>query len=77
MAPFLDLTGPHPARRLGRASECAGACVFPCSPAASYIYGHPLVVDGGLTVGQIGRMPESIDSATPFPVQSPFKNPYP
>ena len=40
-----------------RASEdCAGASVFLRSPAASYITGHILTVEGGLTVGQIGKM---------------------
>lgn len=42
--------------RLGTPEDCAGAAVFLLSPAASYITGQILVVDGGLTVGQIGRM---------------------
>jgi len=45
------------ARRVGRPEDCAGACAFLCSPAASYIYGQTIVIDGGLTVGQIGRFP--------------------
>ncbi|MEO6874620.1 MAG: SDR family oxidoreductase [Opitutaceae bacterium] len=42
--------------RLGQPEDCAGAAVFLLSPAAAYITGQVLVVDGGLTVGQIGRM---------------------
>ncbi len=42
--------------RIGEPADCAGAAVFLLSPAAAYITGQVLVVDGGLTVGQIGRM---------------------
>jgi NAD(P)-dependent dehydrogenase (short-subunit alcohol dehydrogenase family) len=42
--------------RIGLAEECAGAVAFFCSDAAAYITGQVLVVDGGLTVGQIGKM---------------------
>ncbi len=42
--------------RIGAPEDCAGAAVFLLSPAAAYITGQILVVDGGLTVGQIGRM---------------------
>ncbi len=45
------------ARRIGKGEDCAGATVFLCSDAASYIYGQTIVVDGGLTVGQIGDYP--------------------
>jgi len=44
-----------PMGRIGLPEDCAGAAVFLCSDAASFITGHVLVVDGGLTVGQIGK----------------------
>lgn len=43
-------------RRLGQPEDCAGTAVFLLSPASAYIVGQVVVVDGGLTVGQIGRM---------------------
>jgi NAD(P)-dependent dehydrogenase (short-subunit alcohol dehydrogenase family) len=43
-------------RRIGRPEDCAGAAVFLLSPAASYITGQIIVVDGGLTLSQIGRL---------------------
>lgn len=36
-----------PAGRWGEAEDIAGAAVFLCSPAAQYIQGHVLTVDGG------------------------------
>lgn len=36
-----------PAGRWGDASDIAGACVFLCSPAAAYVHGVVLPVDGG------------------------------
>lgn len=38
-----------PAGRIGRPEEAAAAAVWLCSGAASYITGHSLIVDGGLT----------------------------
>ncbi|MBN1854698.1 MAG: 3-oxoacyl-[acyl-carrier-protein] reductase [Pirellulales bacterium] len=38
-----------PAKRLGTAYEVAAAVLFLASPAAGYITGHTLVVDGGIT----------------------------
>jgi NAD(P)-dependent dehydrogenase (short-subunit alcohol dehydrogenase family) len=40
-----------PMRRISEAEESAQAILWLCSDAASYITGHILVVDGGLTVG--------------------------
>ncbi len=40
-------TAAVPAKRLGEADETAAMCVFLCSPAARYINGADLVVDGG------------------------------
>lgn len=41
--------------RVGQAQDCAGAVVFLSSPAAAYITGEIIVIDGGLTVQQLGR----------------------
>ena len=42
-------------RRIGTPEDCASAVVFLSSPAASYITGEIITIDGGLTVVQIGR----------------------
>lgn len=42
-------------QRLGTPEDVAGAAVFLCSGAASYITGETIIIDGGLTTGQIGR----------------------
>ena len=42
--------------RVGEPEDCAGAVVFLLSPAAQYITGQIIVIDGGLTLGQIGRI---------------------
>jgi NAD(P)-dependent dehydrogenase (short-subunit alcohol dehydrogenase family) len=40
--------------RFGTADEIAGAAVFLASPAASFINGHTLVIDGGYLACGIG-----------------------
>jgi NAD(P)-dependent dehydrogenase (short-subunit alcohol dehydrogenase family) len=37
-------------KRIGKPEEIQGAVVFLCSPSASYITGHNLVIDGGWTI---------------------------
>jgi NAD(P)-dependent dehydrogenase (short-subunit alcohol dehydrogenase family) len=44
------MRGVEPMGRLGTPEEVAEAVVWLCSDAASFITGHPLVIDGGLTV---------------------------
>ena len=44
-----------PLGRIGAPGDCGGAVAFLCGPAASYITGEIIVVDGGLTVQQIGK----------------------
>lgn len=39
----------HPSARMGSAEEVASVAVFVCSPAASWINGENVVVDGGFT----------------------------
>jgi len=45
-----------PLKRWGEIGEIAEAAVFLCSPAATYITGTILDVDGGSSVGDAGRM---------------------
>jgi gluconate 5-dehydrogenase len=43
------LTGRTPSRRWGEVAELAGAAVFLASDASSFVNGHVLYVDGGVT----------------------------
>lgn len=45
-----DLLKRIPLGRVGQPEDVVGACVFLCSPAASLITGHTLMVDGGWTI---------------------------
>jgi len=40
----------YPVGRTGKPDDIAAAIAFLCSDEASFITGHPLVVDGGLTI---------------------------
>jgi NAD(P)-dependent dehydrogenase (short-subunit alcohol dehydrogenase family) len=45
-----------PLGRFGEVDDCVGAVVFLASNEANYIHGHTIVIDGGLTIQQIGRI---------------------
>ena len=44
---YREITSRIPASRWGEPADLAGAVVFLASPAADYVHGHVLVVDGG------------------------------
>lgn len=45
-----DLVRDIPAGRLGKPEEIADAVLWLCSPQASFVHGHALLVDGGFTI---------------------------
>lgn len=48
---FETLSKSLPIGRIGKPEEIASVVLWLCSPGASYVVGHALVVDGGQTVG--------------------------
>ncbi len=48
-AALAGFAGQVPMGRIGRPAEAAEAAVWLCSPAASYVTGQSMIVDGGLT----------------------------
>src|SRR5881394_1017828 len=47
---YAEIAENVPIGRAGRPEEIASAVLWLCSPAASYVVGHALTVDGGMTV---------------------------
>ncbi|MEA3207455.1 MAG: hypothetical protein QOE70_512 [Chthoniobacter sp.] len=47
---YADIAKNVPIGRAGRPEEIAAAVLWLCSPGASYVVGHALTVDGGMTV---------------------------
>ena len=61
--PMAEVLGQaQPIARSGRPADIAHAALWLCSDDASFVTGHPLVVDGGLTLGrpQAGEMGDAI-----------------
>jgi NAD(P)-dependent dehydrogenase (short-subunit alcohol dehydrogenase family) len=48
---YAEIAKHVPIGRAGKPEEIASAVLWLCSPGASYVVGHALTVDGGMTVG--------------------------
>jgi len=46
---LAEMVKDEPIGRLGEPEEIAAAVLWLCSPGASFVVGHPLLVDGGYT----------------------------
>jgi len=53
---YEALSKSAPIGLIGKPEEIASAVLWLCSPGASYVVGHALVVDGGLTVGSGAKL---------------------
>jgi NAD(P)-dependent dehydrogenase (short-subunit alcohol dehydrogenase family) len=51
-AVYDAIAGLAPMRRLAQPTEIANAVAWLCSDAASFVTGHPLIVDGGVAAGR-------------------------
>jgi NAD(P)-dependent dehydrogenase (short-subunit alcohol dehydrogenase family) len=49
---YAGIAGMVPMRRLATPDEIARAVAWLCSDAASFVTGHPLLVDGGVSAGR-------------------------
>ena len=47
---YAEIAQHVPIGRAGRSEEIASAVLWLCSPGASYVVGHALTVDGGMTI---------------------------
>lgn len=57
------LASMHPMNRLAKPEEIASAAVWLCSNEASFITGHALPVDGGMTI-EVMKLPQEIANMT-------------
>ena len=62
MIQMIDTVAPElykdiPAKRLGKPEDIAAVAAFLASPEASYITGQVIIVDGGLSLTNVGSIP--------------------